>query len=196
MRDFVIAAVFLAAPAFAVDGWISLFDGRTLNGWQPEGKAVWTVEDGAIVGRQGAGNTPGDLFTIRQWANFELEAEFKVTWPANSGIWFRYVDEKHAYQADILDDANYKALTGSIYATGKMFVAENTDRNSVNKEGWNTIRIRASGETLAVTLNGKPVASARDSTFLERGSIGIQVHPGDQFARMEIRIRNILLRPL
>jgi hypothetical protein len=175
---------------------VTLFDGKTLNGWKPEGKAAWTVEDGAIVGRQGAGNAPGDLFTTRQWANFELEAEFKVTWPANSGIWFRYVDEKHAYQADILDDPNYKALTGSIYASGKMFVAENRDRSTINKEGWNRIRIRASGEDLAITLNDKPVASVRDSTFVKPGSIGIQVHPGNQFATMEIRVRNIRLRPL
>ena len=64
----------LIGPAFGAGpgDWISLFDGKTLNGWRVEGKADWKVEGGAIVGRQGTGNTGGDLYTEQQWTDFEV----------------------------------------------------------------------------------------------------------------------------
>src|SRR5512140_3735222 len=96
--------------------WIPLFDGKSLNGWKQEGKAVWEAKGGEIVGRQGPGGAAGDLLTEKQWANFEVELEWKMTWPGNSGIWFRYTNAKAAYQADILDQSSHPGvLSGSLY---------------------------------------------------------------------------------
>jgi hypothetical protein len=120
-----------------------------------------------------------------------------VRWPANSGIWFRRSSSQPGYQADILDDPGIPgALSGSFYAMGVGFLVKNSDRDSVNQEDWNQLRVRAVGEEVTIGLNGKTVVEARDSRFLKPGSIGIQIHAGDGFKGMEIRVRNIRLRAL
>ena len=197
MRDWlaVAAAIGLCGAAAGQEGQ-RIFNGKDLAGW--EGAAGWwTVEDGAIVGRQGPGGTPGDLLTEKQWANFELELEWKMKWPGNSGIWFRYVSAKAAYQADILDQASHPGvLSGSLYCTGKAFIAENRDASSVKKDGWNKMRIRAAGDRFTIEQNGKRVVDKSDGTFSAPGSIGIQLHAGKAFEGMEIRVRKMRIRSL
>jgi hypothetical protein len=196
-----VAALILLAASLAVTAapseWISVFDGKSLNGWMSTGKAVWTVENGQLVGRQGEGGAPGDIFTVKTWANFELEAEWKMRFPGNSGIWFRVAKPNTGYQADILDQGSHPGvLSGSLYCMGKAFIAENRDPSSVKKDDWNSIRIRAVGDEITIVQNGKTIIQVRDSTFRNAGSIGAQVHQGKEFEGMEIRLRNIRLRPL
>ncbi|MEK7406496.1 MAG: DUF1080 domain-containing protein [Acidobacteriota bacterium] len=177
--------------------WISLFDGNSLNGWKAEGRADWSVQDGAILGRQGPGGAAGDLFTEQQWADFELEAEWSMHWPGNSGIWFRRAAPKTGYQADFLDQPSVPGiLSGSLYCMGKAFIAENRDPATVIKDGWNRLRIRAVGEEIVIEQNGHKIVQVRDRTYLGTGSIGIQVHAGKQFEGMEVRIRKIRLQSL
>lgn len=181
----------------AESDWIVLIDARDLRGWKAEGKADWSVQDGAIVGRQGPGGAAGDLFTERRWADFELQAEWKMRFPGNSGIWFRSTGPNTGYQADILDEPGYPGIvSGSLYCMGKAFIAENRDASSVNKAGWNRIRIIAAGEHIIVEQNGKRVVDVRDSTFRGAGSVGIQVHQGKTFEGMEVRVRGLKVRPL
>src|SRR6185503_9005766 len=54
------------------DGWISLFDGETMFGWQVSGEAKWEVADGEI---RTDGAKPGWLMTTTRWANYELHVE-------------------------------------------------------------------------------------------------------------------------
>jgi hypothetical protein len=187
-----------AAALGASNKLTSVFDGKTLNGWKPSGKAAWSVENGEIVGKQGPGAAAGDLFTEQQWSDFELECEWKMKWPGNSGIWFRYSGPKSAYQADILDEPKSypDALSGSLYCMGKAFIAKNGDASTVKMDGWNRFVVRAIGDHLTIIQNGKEVVNVRDNTFLGPGSIGIQVHPGKQFEHMEIRVRKLRMRPL
>jgi len=197
MRTFLIAGFVMVSSALAAERWVSLFDGKSLAGWRAEGKAVWSAQGGAIVGRQGPGNSPGDLYTKKEWADFELECEFMVVWPANSGVWFRRSAAQPGYQADILDEKAYPdTFSGSLYAMGKGFIAKNSDPKSVRKDGWNRLRMSAIGEEIVIVLNGKTVVKARDNLFRKPGSIGIQVHPGEQYKSMEIRVRKIRLRPV
>jgi hypothetical protein len=187
----------LAGLVFDARGQTSLFDGKTLTGWTSDGKAEWSVRDGAIVGRQGPGAAGGNLYTSQQWANFDLELEFKVHWPANSGIWFRRSTTQPGYQADILDQPNYPdTYSGSLVAMGTGFLARNADPKSVNKDGWNDLRITVAGDSISILINGRQVVNAKDSKFLQPGSIGIEVHPGVPFSEMEIRVRHMRLRPI
>jgi hypothetical protein len=175
--------------------WQSLTDDSTLNGWRSDGNAAWTVENGAIVGRQGPSAGGGNLYTVQQWANFELELEFRVRWPANSGIWFRRSESQPGYQADILDQPSYHdTFSGSLWAVGAGFLAKNTDAASVRKDEWNRLRIHAACEAIIIELNGKAVVKANDRRFLQPGSVGIEVHPGEQFRDMEISVRQIRLK--
>jgi len=191
------AGSLVPAVRAAAAGWAPLFDGRTLAGWKKSGNADWSVEDGAIVGRQGPGGVAGDLFSERRWKDFELAAEWKMRWPGNSGIWFRYSGPKTGYQADFIDQPSHPGvLSGSLYCMGKAFIAENRDASSVNKQGWNRLRIRAAGNRFEIRQNGKKVVEVTDDAFPAAGSIGIQVHPGDDFTGMEVRVRNLRIRSL
>ncbi|RMG38382.1 MAG: DUF1080 domain-containing protein [Planctomycetota bacterium] len=80
------------SPAVAGEdgGFVALFDGKTLDGWEQHGgKAKYYVEDGAIVG-QSVPNTPNSfLCTKKKFKNFILEYEFLCDPQLNSGVQFR-----------------------------------------------------------------------------------------------------------
>lgn len=174
---------------------VSLFNGKDLAGWKPEGNATWKVEEGCLVGTQGANNAPGDLFTEKEFDNFELVVEYKVDWPANSGIWFRYQAADKTYQADILEYKDPLAYSGTLYCPGRLFLGTNTDPNLEKKTDWNTMKIRAEGDHMVITLNGKVTVDVHDAAYA-KGRIGFQIHPGDEFAKMRLAVRKMELTPL
>jgi hypothetical protein len=175
--------------------WIQLFNGRDLTGWKPVGNARWLVENGILTGMQGEKNAPGDLLTESSYGDFLLKVIYQVVWPANTGVWFRYQTAGKAYQADILEWPDPVAFSGTIYCPGKMFIAINADKSIEERDGWNTMTIRAEGDRLRAWLNGRQTADVRD-TLSDSGRIGFQVHAGDQFARMKIMIREARLQQL
>ncbi|MBI5094755.1 MAG: DUF1080 domain-containing protein [Candidatus Hydrogenedentes bacterium] len=173
--------------------WTPLFNGKDLAGWAPEGGAVWTVEDGCLVGKQGPKGAPGDLFTVKEYGDFELTVTYKIQWPANSGIWFRYQDPKKAYQADILEFKNPEAYSGTIYCPAKMFLAVNKDPKLEKRDGWNTMKVNAKGDHLIVTLNDVVTGDVHEASY-PKGKIGFQVHPGEEFKSMKITVKEIRIK--
>jgi hypothetical protein len=180
-----IAVSLAAEPA----GWTPVFNGKNLDGWQAKGNAEFKVEDGCLLGTQTDGRG-GDLFTTAEWDNFELRFTYKVAWPANSGVWFRT-----DYQYDILKWKDPVAFSGTLYATGKMFLTKNLDEALENRDGWNEGQVYANGDHLILWLNGKKVGECRDKTFA-KGKIGFQVHGGNDFKGMKILVKKMELRPL
>src|SRR5687768_6363862 len=82
------------------DGWVSLFNGKTLNGWTTIGAVRWTVVDGAMSAEPAkqpitpTGDSKqtwpqGFLRTVDTFANFELTAEFWSEEDTNSGLFIR-----------------------------------------------------------------------------------------------------------
>ena len=148
---------------------VPIFNGENLAGWKSSGGARWVVEDGSIVGTQGKNNAPGDLFTKQEYEDFVLHVTYRVEYPCNSGIWFRYQSEKKTYQADILEYKKPECYSGSLYCPGKMFLSMNIDKTIVDREGWNVMRVRAQGDNIIIRMNGHKVADVRLRTaFLER----------------------------
>jgi type 1 glutamine amidotransferase len=174
---------------------VELFNGKDLTGWVQEGEARWEVQDGLLVGRQGENEAPGDLLTETSYDDFEVRLTYRIQWPANSGLWYRYQSARQAYQADILEYKNPFALSGSLYCTGKMFLAANTNAELIDREGWNTIVVRAVGDRHMVFLNGTKVADLRDDTSA-KGRLGFQIHAGSQFNRMRIFVKQVSLREI
>jgi len=174
---------------------LQIFNGKDLTGWERSGNARWAVEDGCLVGTQGNNNAPGDLFTQTTYKDFLLKVTYRVQWPCNSGIWLRYQSAAKAYQADILEYKNPECYSGTLYCPGKMFLAMNTDKSLVERDGWNTMQVRAEGDHLQIWLNGHQVADVHDDTS-DSGRIGFQVHPGEEFGPMKIVVREMLLQPL
>ena len=173
--------------------WMPLFNGKDLAGWEPVGNAKWTVQDGNLVGTQGEKFAPGDLLTRDDYSDFLLTVTYRVEWPANSGVWFRYQSANKAYQADILEWPNPIAYSGTLYCPGKMFIAINADKQIENRDGWNTMKVHAGGDHIQIWLNGHPTVDVHDSTTAT-GRIGFQVNPGEQFAKMKIVIREAKIK--
>ena len=105
----------------AAQNWRPLFNGKDLKGWtQKNGKALFSVENGEIVGRTVA-NTPNSfLCSNEEYGDFILELELKVDDAMNSGIQFRslskpdYQDNRvHGYQMEV--DPTDRAWSGGIY---------------------------------------------------------------------------------
>ena len=173
--------------------WRALFDGETTEGWEAVGRAEWTVEDGVLIGRQGNRHRGGDLLTTETFGDFELEVVYRVNWPANSGIWFRYQTPNKAYQADILEYADPEAYSGTLYSPGKLFLAINEDPDLDQQDGWNTLRIHCQGDRLQIWLNGKQTADVTDPDQAD-GHLGIQVHSGEEFDDMRIEVKEVKVR--
>ena len=176
-------------------GYTRVFNKADLTGWEATGEASWTVEDGLLIGTQGADNAPGDLFTTASFDDFVAIVTWRAEWPCNSGVWFRFQSPRKAYQADILEYKEPIAYSGTMYCPGKMFLAINEDPALVNRDGWNTIKIRAEGDHTQIWLNGTQVADVHDDTT-DSGRIGFQVHPGAEFGPMKIVVREVLIKEL
>jgi len=175
--------------------WKPLFNGRDMTGWEQVGGSHWEVKDGLLIGRQGEGNAPGDLFSTESFDDFELRVNYRMVWPGNSGVWYRYQAANKTFQADILEYKKPFALTGTLYCPGKMFLTINTDASKFDREGFNTLVIRAAGRRQMIFLNGHLVGDVYDDTS-DRGKVGFQIHAGAQFGDMQIQVREIAIRPL
>jgi hypothetical protein len=183
--------------AFALPAAARIFDGHSLKGWRAEGHATWLVENGELVGRQGPGGAEGDLFTEKQYKNFEFHCQWRMRFPGNSGVWFRVAGPRTGYQADFLDQPSHPGvLSGSLYCMGKAFIAENRDTKSVKPNDWNSLTITVRHDHIQITQNGRKIVDIHDATFPGPGSIGIQIHKGKAFDGMEVRLRNMKVREL
>lgn len=195
-------------------GWVSLFDGETLEGWEKHsGEAKYHVEDGAIVGTSvpNTGNT--FLCTEEEYADFILEFEFMGHPELNSGVQFRsdikLLDRVYGYQNELEDENKDRdwfcgiydeARRGWIYPTkedealGEKFGEQG---KKLWKNGdWNTIRIECRGDHIQTFLNGEKRADLHDNMTTE-GLIGLQVHGvGDREEPMQVKWRNIRIKVL
>src|SRR5690606_5811132 len=108
---------FAAEPAKPdSDGWIQLFDGKTLDGWKAsEAPENWTVEDGAIVGRGGRSHL---FYMERKFDDLEFEVEVKLNKGGNSGMFFRTAFSDgwpKGYEAQVNNSHRDPKRTGSLY---------------------------------------------------------------------------------
>lgn len=94
------------SAAVADEGWISLFDGKTFNGWHTYGKTTvgksWKVENGAIrldaSAKKGYQTEEGgDMVTNDEFENFDLKLEWKISEKGNSGIIFYIYEDPAKY---------------------------------------------------------------------------------------------------
>lgn len=161
------------------EGFVSLFDGKTLDGWQGnlQGHAV---KNGALVCNK---ETRGKIVTKKEFANFVFRFEFKLSPGANNGIGLRTpLEGDPAYvgmESQILDDsapnwANLKPYQyhGSIYG---IFSAK---RGSLKPVGqWNSEEIVCDGSKIKVTVNGNVIVDA-DLDTVRDGTLDGKNHPG------------------
>lgn len=151
------------------DADLPIFDGETLDNWMTGGgKAVppgWQVEDGIIRLRRDSGPA-GNIITRREYGDFELSFEWKVSARGNNGIKYRvrkYGNQWLGLEYQLLDDPKYvngqpsgKGSTGSIYA----LYEPNLEKILLPNDQYNHSRIVVRARTLEHWLNGKLITSA------------------------------------
>ena len=168
----------------AKDGFVSIFDGKTLDGWQGDTKG-YEAKDGILACTKSGRR----LDTVKRYGNYVFRFEFKLSPGGNNGISIR------GMEIQILDDdapryANLKPYQyhGSIY--GRV-PAKRGHQKSTGE--WNEQEIRINGKHVKVTLNGVTIVDAEtDHGALNRpsGPVGFLGH------HHRVEFRNIRIKEL
>jgi 3-keto-disaccharide hydrolase len=162
-----------AEPAAGADGYIPLFDGKTLNGWHKNPQKIghgtggkWEVKDGAIVGEQDPPNSGngGILLTDRKFSDFELLLEMNPDWGIDSGLFLRSNDKGQCVQ--MMVDYHEAGNVGHLYGEGT--------------GGWNTRPFTISGE---IGYGGNLVALFAEPDKNFKPESVVSTCTGEEFAR-------------
>ena len=185
------AALLLALPIVLSAGEkISLFDGKTFQGWEGDTNKTWRIENGAFVGGSLRENVPHNEFlcTERPFTNFVLRLKSKVTGKSgfiNGGVQFRSQRvpkhfEVSGYQADM--GAGYWGCLYDESRRNKMLVKADADElNKVlRKDDWNDYEIRCEGRRIRLSVNGLQTVdyTEEDGKLPQFGLLGVQIHGG------------------
>ncbi|MFN0009771.1 MAG: family 16 glycoside hydrolase [Planctomycetota bacterium] len=187
---------------------VTLFDGVSLAGWTSrggryDGDALWTVEEGCLVGRVNEKGEGGLLYTEGLYTSFVFECEVRIDHPFDSGVFLRMVPADLGLKgAQVTLDDRPDGEIAAIYADGFLLHNE-AARAHWKKDAWNHVEVRCTGfdMRIEVWLNGIPVADHQVppsvGEYASRGRIGLQVHggmgePKESAARFrEIRVREL-----
>ena len=211
-------------------GWVLLFDGQSTDQWRgyckDEFPAGWKVVDGAIQcegsGMGEAGNG-GDIITKKQYANFELSLEWKVSEGGNSGIFYlareRWCDEwqdiwKSAPEMQILDNVKHPdarlGKDGNRQAGSLYDLIPAKPQNAKPAGEWNQVNILVYNGTVVHTMNGENVveyhlwtddwrgmvAESKFKDYADFIDVAKEGHIGLQDHGDDVWFRNIKIREL
>ena len=168
-------------------GWLALFDGHSLFGWQPTSNANWHVDGKALSVSHGE---HGFLQTTTRFANFELQLEYSCPADTNSGVFVRSSAQPRNPREDCYE-INI-APADNPFPTGSIVGRQKTNVSTSQSDGtkWRSARVVAHGNKVQVWIDGEATANYEDPAPITRGHIGLQFR-GDPIA-----FRNIRLRPL
>ena len=186
------------------DGWISLFDGKTLNGWKVGDNAqTFTVKDGAIV----ANGDVAHLFydgsvKDHDFKNFEFKADVMTTPGSNSGIYFHTVYQDSSwpakgYEVQVNNSQEDWRRTGSLYGI------QDIKEVHVNDNVWYTESITVKDRLVTISINGKTVVEydepenvkreqGNEGRVLSSGTFALQGHD----PKSKVYFKNIMVKPL
>lgn len=183
------------------EGYILLFDGKSLDAWdvRPGLEEVWRVKDGVI--ENDSSKSGATLLTKEEFGNFVLKAEFRAHPQVNSAIMFRQGKGRPAtpgamtgYELQIRDKTLENRpgawLTGSIVE-----VARAPEDATIIPNHWSTYEVTVNGDHIVVLYNGRKVVDAHDAR-LTSGAIGLQsAHPVDP-PGSGVEFRNLRIKRL
>jgi hypothetical protein len=208
------------------EGWKLLFDGTTLQGWHTYGKktvgSAWKVSDGSIAldaSEKSSYQTKGggDIVTDREYENFDLKLDWKISPKGNSGILFD-VKEDPKYsetwytgpEMQVLDNDGHDDGKIKKHRAGDLYDLISSSTEPVKAVGeWNHVEIKLNKARLELFMNGVNVVSTTmwddhwwelvkgskfvkmpDFTKYKSGRIALQDHGGDVWFR-NIKIREL-----
>jgi hypothetical protein len=166
----------------ADSGFVSLFNGENMEGWtsltKPNSHGAWRVENGVLVC---PAESTDNIFSEKDYSDFILQLDFKLTEKANNGIAIHAPFEKGqiAYignEIQVLDDDRYPDLLPTQYC-GSHYKVTAAKRGALKPLGqWNHYDITVKGRHIKVVLNGKLITESDPSKISNPEVIG--QHPG------------------
>ena len=164
------------------EGFVSLFNGKNLDGWIGN-KTDYLVEESVIVIRPTQGGH-GNLYTEKEYADFNFRFEFQLTPGANNGLGIRTPAEGDAayvgMELQILDN------TAAIYANlepyqyhGSVYGVIPAKRGFLNPVGeWNSEEVIVQGTRIKIILNGEVIVDGDIADARDNGTMDHRDHPG------------------
>jgi hypothetical protein len=204
----------VAAKAGRTVGFVPLFNGKDLSGWQGDLK-IWTAEDGTIVAhgdRNPVNGWKGNSYLIREgtYSDFELRLQFKLWNHGNSGVQFRGALKNdgamQGHQAEIGFIKGRRGhpdrdLTGNLYDEGTESgpsIELSDDQRArlyaaARADGWNDLLIRCEADHIVIEINGITTVDWHDPQGSRSGFFALQSHGGMKplIAFRDIRVRDL-----
>ncbi len=190
----------------APEGFTSLFDGKTLKGWeQKNGTATYEVVDGTVKGTTAQGSPNSFMCTTKEYGDFELHFEVKCDFELNSGVQIRSLSKPdfkkgrvHGPQVEI---AGNSPFSGYIYSegTGRRWISQTrTEHKHFKSDGWNKYRVVAKGNRVQTWLNGESIEDVEIAEVESRkGFLGLQVHAiGKDKGPYSVQWKNIFIKEM
>jgi glucose/arabinose dehydrogenase/regulation of enolase protein 1 (concanavalin A-like superfamily)/plastocyanin len=187
-------------PQAPPEGYVSLFDGETLDGWTHIGPGGFEVDECGLLQPHGG---MGLLWYDEQtFGDFALRVDFRVQDPFdNSGVFVRFPDPQgdpwnpvdEGYEIQI-----YEGTDDPLTRTGAIYTFAPAEPLATNPIGeWNTMEIEAIGQDYRVILNGVEVTTyTGDGSRPLEGYVGLQNHAAGQAAGENVEFRNVWFKEL
>lgn len=191
---FVVGSAFDYTPAPAADGWVSLFDGKSLDGWKlsTEHPGTFTVADGTII----AFGDRAHLFYDgkvgnHEFRNFEFRAKVMTTPGSNSGIFIHT-----AYQAEGWPSKGYEIQVNNTHTdwrkTGSIYAVQDVKEAPAKDNEWFTEHIIVQDKKITVKINDKVVNEYTEGEKgrLSSGTVALQGHdPKSKVFYKDVEVR-------
>jgi len=199
-------AVFLSSFSFphptTASRWVSLFDGKSLQGWKVgDNAATFVADSGMIIVH---GNTAhlfydGDVMN-HDFKNFEFKADVKTMPGANSGIYIHT-----AFQQGGWPSKGYEVQVNNSHTdwrrTGSLYGIEDVKEVYVKDNEWFTEYVKVQGKNIVIKINDKTVvdynepaerSAGQDPRKLSSGTFALQGHDPKSI----VYYKNIQVKPL
>lgn len=193
----------LSAQKTSADGWIPLFDGKSLEGWKAsDDPASFSVADGNIVVNAKGG--PSHLYYVgpvqnHVFKNFELKLDIQTFPGANSGVYIatEWQDKSwpsKGYEVQVNNSHTDPKRTGGLYNVQDVYEPPAKDNE------WFTMDIKVEGKHITVKVNDKQLVDYTEPADVKGpghmlgngGTIALQAHD----PKSKVLYKNILIKPL
>ncbi len=196
--------VFAGFKLNQTDGWISLFDGKSLNGWKVgDNASTFSVENGTII----AHGKTAHLFYVgdvknHDFKDFEFKADVMTEPGSNSGIYFHT-----AYQESGWPAKGYEVQINNSHTdwrrTGSLYAVQDVKEVYVKDNEWFTESISVKGKRVIIKINDKTVVDYTEPDNVQRpqgmteriishGTFALQGHDPNS----KVYFKNIMVKPL
>ncbi len=196
--------LFISAKMESKKGWISLFDGRSLNGWKVGDNAeTFSVDSGMIIVHGKTAHLFYDGEAMQHnFKNFEFKAQVKTMPGANSGIYFHTVFQQSSWPAK-----GYEVQVNNSHAdwrrTGSLYGIEDVKEVYVKDGEWYTEYVKVEGKKVIIKINDKTVVDYTEPENVKReaGEEG-RIISGGTFAlqghdpKSVVYFKDIMVKPL